>query len=132
MENQEYPLARFLRLSNGDDIIADTVELEDENGILYMVQNPLKVVYAQSIHQGYLSVSFIPWVFPRICDKQEFTIHSSDVLMISDVSQKMNEYYWGNLDTLEQKEEIPQEEPETPEESLLDTIKELTTKRTWH
>lgn len=132
-DTSELPVAKFLRLQNGDDVIAETVEYEDEHGIMYMLVNPLKVVYMQSQHEGYLSVSFMPWVFPRMVDHQEFMLHADDVLMVSDVSEKMNIYYWDNLDTLTGKvvSEPPQEEPMN-EENLVDILKELAQKRTYH
>ncbi len=34
MSDNEKPLAKFLRLQNGDDVIAEVVETEDEQGIL--------------------------------------------------------------------------------------------------
>ena len=129
----DFPIAKFLRLQNGEDVIAETVEYEDEHGIMYMLVNPLKVVYMQSQHEGYLSVSFMPWVFHRMVDHQEFMLHADDVLMVSDVSEKMNIYYWDNLDTLTGKvvSEPPQEEPMN-EENLVDILKELAQKRTYH
>lgn len=136
MENEEYPIAKFVRLNNGDDIVAEVVETEDDNGILYMIINPLKVIYVQSPHQGYLSVSFIPWVFPKICDHQQFTIHAEDILLVSNVSEQMNDYYWTNLDTLDTKNHQPPEEPQEEiiedDQSLIDMFKELSTKRTLH
>lgn len=115
--NDELPQAKFIRLQNGDDIVAETVEYEDEKGVLYMLCNPLKVVYVQSPHHGYLSVSFIPWVFTKICDNQEFVIHADDVLLVSNVSEQMNEYYWANAQSFnkpleEQHEEVIEPEPE--------------------
>lgn len=126
--------AKFLRLQNGDDIIAETIEYEDEKGIMYMVLNPLKVVYVESHHEGYLSISFMPWVFPKIVDHQEFMIHADDVLMISDVSEKMNIYYWENLDALHNR---PESEPIVPddrinEESLEEILRELNEKKVYH
>lgn len=138
MENEEYPLAKFVRLTNGEDVIAEVVETEDDKGVLYLIINPLKVIYMQSQHQGYLTVSFIPWVFPKICDHQQFTIHAEDVLLLSNVSQAMNDYYWNNLETLDPKNaqgpELHQEQEETieDEQSLIDMFKELSTKRTLH
>lgn len=137
---EEYPLVKFVRLTNGDDIVAEVVETEDDKGVLYMVINPMKVIYVQSEHQGYLTVSFIPWVFPKICDHQEFTIHAEDVLLVSNVSEKMNDYYWNNIDTTIEKSategepEPPPEEPEPTEDeqSLIDILKELGNKRTYH
>lgn len=99
----ERPIAKFLRLQQGDDIIAETVETEDDNGIQYTVYHPLKVIYSPSETDGYLSVMFMPWVFPRICDTQEFILHSRDVLLVVDVSEQMNTYYWDGVDSYVKK-----------------------------
>ena len=127
------PVAKFLRLQTGDDIVAQTVEYEDEDGIMYMVINPMNVVYSHT-HEGYLSVSFMPWVFPRLVDHQEFMLHAEDVLLISDVTEKMNIYYWENVQSLCTPSETrpPVEEPQEEESSLIDTLKEMVTKRTYH
>ena len=131
MEKQENPIAKFIRLQNGDDIIAETVEIEDEDGILYMVYNPLKVMY-MDVGSGLLSVSFIPWVFPKICEHQEFTIHAQDVLLLSDVSAKMNDYYWNNLLTMDQRisDKIPEEQTEL--ENALSELENYINKGTMH
>jgi hypothetical protein len=134
MKISEYPMAKFIRLQNGDDIVSEVVEMEDENGIVYMLMNPLKVVYMQSPQNGYLSVSFIPWVFTKICEHQEFIIHADDVLLISNVSVKMNEYYWNNVQTIDKPLEEQHEEVIEPsqEETILDSIEDSMTKRTYH
>lgn len=103
MSDDERPIAKFLRLQNGDDVIAETIEMEDEDGIIYTLCHPLKVVYMPTETTGYLSVMFMPWVFPKICDEQIFTIHAEDVMLITDVSEKMNIYYWESVDTYTEK-----------------------------
>ncbi len=118
MTNSDRPLAKFVRLQNGDDIVTEIVEMEDENGILYTVFNPLKVVYMPSESVGYLSVAFMPWVFPRICDQQEFVIHAEDVMLIADVTEKMNIYYWDSVASMVKPESAE------PEKSRMDKIKE--------
>ncbi len=127
------PVAKFLRLQNGDDIVAETVEYEDENGIMYMVMNPMNVVYSHT-HEGYLSVSFMPWVFPKMVDHQEFMLHAEDVLLISDVTEKMNIYYWDNVQSLCSPQETrpPVEQPQEEESSILDVLREMANKRTYH
>jgi hypothetical protein len=134
MEKEEYPVAKFIRLQNGDDIVAETVEMEDEDGIIYMLCNPLKVIYTESSHHGYLSVSFIPWVFTKICDHQEFMIHSEDVMLVSNVSEQMNHYYWNNIDTLTQKieETSPESEQQEVEETVVEALQQLAKIRTYH
>ncbi len=125
----EQPLAKFVRLQNGDDLVTEIVEMEDENGILYTVFNPLKVVYMPSGSVGYLSVAFMPWVFPKICDQQEFVLHAEDVMLIADVTENMNIYYWESVSSLnkpaEKQEEVYQEEEETYEIDAMG-------KRTFH
>lgn len=142
--SDDRPLAKFLRLQNGDDVIAETVETEDEDGIVYTLCHPLKVVYTPTDTAGYLSVMFMPWVFPRICNEQIFTIHAEDVLLITDVSERMNIYYWDSVNTYTDKareldNDIPPEENEesgmTEEEEyeLYNKIMEqLNSKRTMH
>lgn len=140
MEDSDKPAAKFLRLQNGDDVVAEVVETEDENGILYTLFHPLKVVYAQAESVGYLSVAFMPWVFPRICDQQEFVLHAEDVMLVANVTEKMNTYYWENLDYfltnatdkgIEETQATSYEEVEE-EASLLDVLKEMASKRTYH
>jgi len=133
MEKDEYPVAKFIRLQNGDDIVAETVEMEDDDGIIYMVCNPLKVIYTESPHHGYLSVTFIPWVFTKICDHQEFVIHAEDVILVSNVSEQMNHYYWNNIDTSQKVEETPPEpEQQEVEETVVEALQQLAKIRTYH
>ena len=131
--------AKFIRLQNGDDIISEVMEVEDETGVAYTLFRPLKVVYIPSDAIGYLTVAFMPWVFPRICDQQEFVVHSQDILMICDITDKMNEYYWENLDHFSKK--TAKEEERTEErlkEETFDKIKEafeqagIDTKKVYH
>jgi len=135
MSDDDKPIAKFLRLQNGDDVIAETIEMEDEDGIVYTLCHPLKVVYMPTETTGYLSVMFMPWVFPKICDEQIFTIHAEDVLLMTDVSEKMNIYYWDSVRTYTDKSQYEQEEPVSQEddaEETLNQIMEHLGKRTMH
>ena len=136
----EEPKIMFVRLNNGDDIVAEVVEVGDENQIDYMLFNPLKVVYIPSDKgAAYLQVAFMPWVFTRICSEQEFLIHAEDVVTMANVSNYMEEYYWKNMDfflSKDDKEEIvePETEGESPidEEGLQEILQALKTTRTYH
>lgn len=123
MSKDENNIAKFLRLQNGDDIISEVMEILEDDEHFYMLINPLKVVY-MSAKTGYMSISFMPWVFPSISESQEFTVHYDDVLMLSDVSQKMNEYYWDSIDTYI-KEASNEEQYEQPKEETNDVIEEI-------
>lgn len=135
MSEEQRSIAKLVRLQNGDDIIAEVIELEDENGILYTLYNPLKAVYIPSDTVGYLSVSFIPWVFPRICEQQDFIIHAEDVLFMADVTEKMNQYYQECITSYANKVVAEFEsdgEGQPDEESLIETLNDLTSKRILH
>ena len=140
MAEDENPLAKLIRLQNGDDVIAEVIEMEDESGVIYTLFRPLKVVYVPSDTTGYLTIAFMPWVFPRICDQQEFVIHSEDILFIADVTDNMNRYYWNNLDyyskkTVAEEEELNKKsEPEEAFERLKEALEEagLHTKKVYH
>lgn len=131
---------KFIRLMTGDDVISEVVEVGDENQIDYMLICPLKVVYIPSTRGvSYLQVAFMPWVFSRICDTQEFLIHAEDVLTMADVSQQIEEYYWKNLDMFvqngEKENQVVGEELEENEhleelEEILEALKD--SKRTLH
>ena len=140
MAEDENPLAKLIRLQNGDDVIAEVIEMEDESGVIYTLFRPLKVVYVPSDTTGYLTIAFMPWVFPSICDQQEFVIHSEDILFIADVTDNMNRYYWNNLDyyskkTVAEEEELNKKsEPEEAFERLKEALEEagLHTKKVYH
>ena len=124
MDDIENPIAKLVRLQNGDDVISEVVEIEDESGVLYTLFHPLKVVYIPS-ETGYLTIAFMPWVYPRICDQQEFVIHSEDILFIADASNHMNKYYWNNLDYYTKKSS--EEEPTNKSQDLdgLERLKQV-------
>lgn len=137
---EERPPVKFIRLKTGEDIICEvvttTLETDDNKEVWYTVVNPLKVAYIASQHEGYLQISFMPWVFPKICDFQEFIIRDEDVLFISEVTEKMNTYYWENLHTYIGESKEPEQEyvPETSEEAEMyeQIMEQLGTKRTFH
>jgi hypothetical protein len=140
MDISDYPNAKLIRMQNGDDIVSEVVEMEDENGVVYALYRPLKVVYVSSETTGYLTIAFMPWVFPRICEDQEFIIHTSDILFVANVAPKMNEYYWNNLDyytkkvTPEEEEVNKKEEKENAFERLKEALEEagLHNKKVYH
>jgi len=140
MDISDYPNAKLIRMQNGDDIVSEVVEMEDENGVVYALYRPLKVVYVSSETTGYLTIAFMPWVFPRICEDQEFIIHTNDILFVANVAPKMNEYYWNNLEyytkkvTPEEEEVNKKEEKENAFERLKEALEEagLHNKKVYH
>jgi hypothetical protein len=61
-------------------------------------------------------------------------IHSEDVMLVSNVSEQMNHYYWNNIDTLTQKieETSPESEQQEVEETVVEALQQLAKIRTYH
>lgn len=121
------PEVKFVRLKNGDDVIAEVVEFsENEEAVVFALINPLKIVYIPSSKGvAYLQVAFMPWVFSRICDNQEFMVHAEDVLTMNNASEKMTDYYWSNLSQMTGKSESVEEDYEEPEEETMEEVETI-------
>jgi hypothetical protein len=85
---------KFFRLNNGEDIIAEVQETD----VSYILLNPCKVMYLSSAKPGYLSISFMQWVFSRICDEQVFEIMKTEVLFNAIPSEMMMKHYWDSVE----------------------------------
>ena len=138
---EDHPVAKFLRLNNGDDIVCEMVELCEDDSILYLIINPVKVMYVPTTKAGYVQLALVPWIFPRITDERDFTLDPKDVLVVADVSTKLNRYYWDNLEEFmsysnfgemedEPEEELQEESKSDLPEELLEILKNA--KRTFH
>ena len=137
MEEDYNPTVKFLRLKNGDDIISEVIETGENDDVYYLLIEPVKVVYLPASRPGYVQVAFTPWVFHKVCDIQEFTISADDVLMMSEASPSMNDYYWKQKESEQvTAEEIMEDDGHSEEE--LERLKEifdqlgLQSKRTLH
>ena len=128
-------IAKFIRLKNGDDIIAEAFETGDDTGDYITVINPLKAMYVPAGTSGYLQIAFLPWVYPRICDQQEFNINRQEVLLYQEVAEKMNEYYWESVEHyLAAKRENVEEkvEEEIDEDVLEEIMKDIKSGKMFH
>lgn len=129
----EYPLAKFVRLKNGDDLITQVVEVGLDEEYVYNLISPYKVLYMQTAKPGYIQIAMVPWVMPRICDSSEYTVDPDDVLILSNASQSMSEYYWETISDTKNSIGVElssnQEEEESFEEEMMEDFE---TKRTYH
>ena len=102
IEDPEMPpmKLKYFRLITGEDIIANAVEVpaDDIESGYYMIFDPLKVIYMTGRKPGVFQVSLMQWVFPKICDTQEFKLYEADILIESVPSRTMEEHYYKSLD----------------------------------
>lgn len=142
----EESTVKFVRLTTGEDIIAEVMYFEDDKESYYILNNPLKVVYMTGSKPGILSISLMQWVFWRIANTQSFTIYPNDVLTVANTTDSMEEYYWNSVDHFsEYKEKLSkqtefddgtfeQEAEDTADalQTILEGIRNLDTKRKLH
>jgi hypothetical protein len=101
VELPDDPTIKFVRLSTGEDLISEVVEVKDDKEEYYLLVNPLKIVYVTGEKKGSIMLSFIEWVFPKITEKQQFKIYPSDVITMAEASTKIEDYYFEALIKLE-------------------------------
>lgn len=97
VELSDEPSVRFVRMSTGEDLVTEIVEVKDDKEEYYLFVNPLKIMYVTSENSGSIMLSFIEWVFPKICAKQQFKIYPSDVITLTEVTDKMEDYYYETI-----------------------------------
>ena len=97
MEEGLNPRIKFIRMNTGEDVIAEIVKHKEDDEDLYVLINPLKILYTMNQSSGGVAIALMQWIFPRICDKQEFPVYSSDIITMCDPSEQMETYYWKTL-----------------------------------
>lgn len=98
---------RFIRLTNGEDIVAEVLDIA--NGRI-VIDSPLKILYTPSSNKGYLSISLMQWIFTRISKQQKFDMDMVNVLIISEPEQTLIEHYNESMDTFNNKNDEDEEE----------------------
>lgn len=115
---------RFLRLNNGEDIIAFAyhVPKDDIEDAHYIVNDPLKIIYMTTTKstRPFMSISLMQWVFGRITDKQEFRIESRDVLFAIEPTTHLTEYYYETLEHIHDMRDSQKKEVEFGEDNTED------------
>lgn len=132
---------KFIRLSTGEDLVSEVLEVNTEDNQHYVLINPLKILYMTGNKPGILSISLMQWIFHRVCDVQEFTIYPTEVVTMATPSSSLIEYYQDSIEQFEsniekQKKntEFGSEDPEN-DLDLLEKIQDylkLNSKRILH
>jgi benzoyl-CoA reductase/2-hydroxyglutaryl-CoA dehydratase subunit BcrC/BadD/HgdB len=68
--------------------------------------------------RAFLQVAFMPWVYSRITKTQEFSIYASEVMLVQEVSDYMEDYYWNSMESLTK-------EPDTKNPDRVEEIKKM-------
>lgn len=119
---------KFLRLNNGEDIIAYSyrVAKDDMEDAHYILMDPLKVIY-MTTNKGmkpFMSISLMQWVFSRISDKQEFKINDKDVLFSTEPSPSLVDYYYETIEHFTESKEKQKKEVQFGDSDLEEGLGE--------
>lgn len=98
---------RFIRLTNGEDIVAEVLDVA--NGKI-VFNNPLKILYTPSLNTGYLSISLMQWVFSRISKQQKFDMDLTNVLVMTDPEDNLKSHYNESLSTFDKENDDDEDE----------------------
>jgi short subunit dehydrogenase-like uncharacterized protein len=117
---------KFLRLVTGEDIISK-VQYIDAEGKTFMLEKPMKVVYAYNEKFGAMAINLMTWIFPQlISEESSMSIRATDVLVTANVSDHMRKYYIALLEkpdkepSKEEQEELIQSLRDSSEEDVLE------------
>ena len=122
---------KILRLHNGEDIVAQYTEGEDETVLL---DNPMHVIFKR-IPTGQTVMMMMPWLPIEVIKENVATIYASDILTIVEPKEDLIEYYGSAVleaqKRMEKKtpfmdfdEDDDEDEDEYDPEEILELIKE--------
>ena len=135
MEENLDTYIKFIRMNTGEDLISEISKLDLKNdGESYIFINPLRIIYNVNPKNGNAIVALMQWVFPRICDKQEFRIYSADIITMCDPSESMKKYYTKSLNSFDDLisntnakmiDQYDEEDEDDPTDEELEEIAEM-------
>lgn len=114
--SNSFPI-QFIRLTNGEDIVAEIVDVSYGK---VTISNPLKIVYSTSMRPGYLTMSLMQWVFLRLSKNQTFTMDETNILIQSEPEDTLLDHYYSSVDTLTNTSNKNFEFANYPEDSDID------------
>lgn len=88
---------KFVRMQSGEDLITELIHVKNEKDDYYQFINPLKIIYMLGQKNGSVSLSLVEWIFPRICETQEFQVYPSDVVTMGQCTNELTDYYYEAL-----------------------------------
>lgn len=138
MQPESNNSVKFIRMSSGEDLLTEVIDKRDGDKKYMVFINPMKLMYMMGKKPGALGISLIQWVFPNICEKQEFLIDPQNITTISSASAQISDYYWNSLGLVDKAQVTDGDQEDSGEpgelELLNDVLKnmKINQKRTYH
>jgi hypothetical protein len=92
---------KFMRLSNGDDIIS---EIQDDNKVSMILTNPMRVLIDADLDVGKQTIYMHSWMPQGIAKGNVCRLSKKDVIFIAELEEDIKDYYEGVVfDTVEDR-----------------------------
>jgi hypothetical protein len=85
-------IVKFIRLSNGDDIISS---IKDDGKVNMILTNPMKILIDADIEVGRQTIYMHTWMPQGIAKGNECKLSKKDVLFIAEIEHDISDYYKG-------------------------------------
>jgi hypothetical protein len=93
----------FMRLLNGDDIIAEVVERKKATMIF---RNPMVVLNNVELEEGRQTLILYPWIPQGIALANTVELHIKDILLVNEIEPEIKDYYDGIIQSFSQKPKV--------------------------
>ena len=88
---------RQFKLVNGDEIIAEVVQWNEEDTIEILIRKSMKLVYVDDYESGSRYYHFRPWMLLQESSEEIMILNADHILAEGTPSIKLIEYYHGVL-----------------------------------
>jgi hypothetical protein len=88
---------RQFKLVNGDEIIADVVQWNEEDTIEILIRKAMKLVYVDDYENGSRYYHFRPWMLLQESSEEIMVLNADHILAEGTPSIRLIEYYYGVL-----------------------------------
>ena len=114
---------KLIRLKNGEDIIADTLNEVDPE--LIKLLYPMSILFKYDQKSGTSLMVIDNWIPPELVEKPEVVINKTDLLFMIEPSNDFNDYYVKSVDVVKKKIEQRKTAKEILKNSSEEELNEL-------
>lgn len=116
MPPEELNQIKFIRMSNGEDIISRVSKMVkiDNGKTHYYLDKPLKIIYSirqSSPQSDALVITLVQWIYDYVSDTQNFSVVEDNIMTLANPSSEMLQYYTEAIDKYNRRKNKKKEQP---------------------
>ena len=114
---------RQFKLANGDEIIAEVVQWNEEDTVEILIRKSMKLVYVDDYESGSRYYHFRPWMLLQESAEEIMVLNADHILAEGTPSNKLIDYYHGVLE--EYNTFLGNTQPDEDDEVSYDTVEDF-------